>query len=160
MSLSQPRLPRPKRADVPPGKVLCEYCSAKCCRYFALPIDTPTERKDYDTIRWFLLHERASVFKEDGDWYILVHTVCKHLQADNRCGIYERRPRICRGYSTDNCDYHGGDYNYTELFTSADQLRVYAEKQLGRSLPLKVRTRPSKAKRGVTGKMTLQLPVV
>ena len=30
-----------RRKDLPPGHSLCEYCTAKCCRYFALPIDAP-----------------------------------------------------------------------------------------------------------------------
>ncbi len=42
---------------------------------------------------------------EDGTWYILVHTKCKHLRDDNLCGIYETRPQICRDYTTDNCEY-------------------------------------------------------
>ena len=30
------------RKDLPEGQSLCEYCTAKCCRYFALPMETPT----------------------------------------------------------------------------------------------------------------------
>ena len=71
------------RDDLPEGKVLCEYCSAKCCRYFAMPIETPDSFEDMEFIRWYLLHEQASVFKEDDDWYLLVHTKCKHLQSNN-----------------------------------------------------------------------------
>ena len=38
--LPLPVLPsKPKREDVPADTVLCEYCSAKCCRYFALPLE-------------------------------------------------------------------------------------------------------------------------
>ena len=33
--------PKIRREELPPGKVLCEYCTAKCCHYFALPIETP-----------------------------------------------------------------------------------------------------------------------
>src|SRR5688500_14258599 len=96
---------KPRRENIPPGTVLCEHCPAKCCRYFALPIDEPSEYTDYEFIRWFLLHEHATVFVEDGTWYLLVHTKCKHLGADNRCGIYATRPQICRDYSTENCEY-------------------------------------------------------
>ena len=35
------------RDDLPAGKVLCEYCTAKCCRYFALPIETPEDFSDF-----------------------------------------------------------------------------------------------------------------
>ena len=58
---------KPSREELKPGEVLCEHCTAKCCRYFALPIETPTKRDDFNNIRWYLLHGRAAVFVEDGD---------------------------------------------------------------------------------------------
>lgn len=112
------------------AECLCSQCSALCCRYFALPLDNPRTRNDYDDIRWYLCHENVVVFIEKRQWYIGILTKCKHLLPDNRCGIYEKRPRICREYSTDNCDYHGGEYDFAVLFTSADQLHEYAEKKL------------------------------
>lgn len=107
-----------------PG-VLCEHCTAMCCRYIALPIEKPRKRSDFDDIRWYLLHEGVSVFVEEGEWYICVTTNCRHLQADHRCGIYETRPRICREYSTDNCDYHSGDYGWEQHFTCPEHLDEY-----------------------------------
>lgn len=104
---------------------LCDQCAALCCRYFALPIDNPTTARQFDDIRWYLCHENVVVFIEKKQWYLGILTRCKHLQEDNRCGIYETRPKICRGYSTDNCDYHGGEYDWEKLFTSAEQLREY-----------------------------------
>lgn len=77
-------------------------------------------------MRWFLLHDKASVFVEDDSWYLLVHTVCKHLQPDNRCGIYETRPAICRDYSTDNCEYDE-DSTYEMYFETAEQVAEYME---------------------------------
>jgi uncharacterized protein len=117
---------KPRREDLSPGECLCDHCSAKCCRYFALPIDTPENRKDFDTIRWFLLHQRASVFIDDGTWYLLVHTECRHLQADNRCGIYETRPQICRDYSTRNCEYED-HWTYDQYFETPEQIAEYVE---------------------------------
>ena len=114
------------REEVPAGKHLCEYCTAKCCKYFALPIETPTEPKDFDFIRWYLLHDRASVFIEEEDWYILVHTTCKHLLPDNRCGIYETRPQICRDYKTDGCEYED-DWTYDHYFETPEQVQEYAD---------------------------------
>ena len=117
---------KPKREDLKADEVLCDHCTAKCCGYFALPIETPTESRDFEYIRWYLLHDRASVFTEEGDWYLMVHTTCKHLQADNRCGIYETRPQICRDYSTDNCEYED-DWTYEQYFETAEQIYEYAE---------------------------------
>lgn len=56
-----------KRHEVPEGKVLCDYCTAKCCRYFSLAIDRPKSAKDLDYYRWYLLHEHATIFTEDDD---------------------------------------------------------------------------------------------
>src|SRR5256885_1810758 len=49
---------KPRREDLQPGQSLCDHCVAKCCRYFALPLDTPKQRKDFDTLPSFL---RSSV---------------------------------------------------------------------------------------------------
>ncbi len=105
--------------------ILCAHCTAMCCRYIALPIDEPETEKDFDDIRWYLLHDGISVFVEDGDWYLGVQTVCRHLQADHRCGVYETRPQICRDYTTDNCDYHSGDYNWQHHFAVPQHLDEY-----------------------------------
>lgn len=115
-----------KREDLPEGKVLCEYCTAKCCRYFALPIEIPDTFEDLEYIRWYLLHDRASVFKEDDDWYLLVHTTCKHLGENNMCGIYETRPEICRAYTTDNCEYDD-NWTYEFYLETPEQVHEYTE---------------------------------
>ena len=117
---------KPRRGDLKPGESLCDHCVAKCCRYFALPIDTPETRAEFDTVRWFLLHEQTSIFIEEGDWYLIVHTPCRHLQPDNLCGIYETRPEICREYSTKNCEYED-DWTYDQYFETPEQLAEYAE---------------------------------
>jgi Fe-S-cluster containining protein len=114
------------RSELQPGEILCDYCTAKCCRYFALPIETPTEMKDFQFIRWYLLHGQASVFTEDDDWYLLMHTQCKHLGEDNLCQIYETRPQICRDYTIDSCEYED-DWTYEKYFETAEQVEEYAE---------------------------------
>lgn len=111
---------------------LCEHCTGVCCKYIALPIETPEDRADFDDVRWYLLHENVSVFVEDGSWYINMATPCRHLQADNRCGIYATRPGICRKYTTDNCDYHSGDYGWEEHFTCPEHLDVYVREHFSK----------------------------
>ncbi|MDP6553888.1 MAG: YkgJ family cysteine cluster protein [Pirellulaceae bacterium] len=117
---------KPSRDDLNSGEVLCDHCPAKCCRYFALPIETPTKQRDFDFIRWYLLHESASVFTEDESWYILVHTKCRHLQDNQLCGIYETRPQICRDYTTVDCEYED-DWVYDRYFETSEQVEEYAE---------------------------------
>lgn len=109
-----------------PG-ILCEHCTGACCRYIALPIETPEDRSDFDDIRWYLIHEEVSVFVEDGEWFISFATKCRHLRDDHMCGIYSTRPQICRDYTTENCDYHSGDYGWEEHFTSPEHLDAYVQ---------------------------------
>jgi Fe-S-cluster containining protein len=111
---------------------LCDQCAALCCRYFVLEIDKPHTRRQFDDVRWYLVHENTFVFIEKRRWYLGVYARCKHLEQDNRCGIYEKRPRICRDYSTENCDYHGGEYDWEVLFSSAEQLERYAKEWLAK----------------------------
>ena len=61
-----------------------------------------------------------------GHWYLLVHTKCKHLQDDNRCGIYDTRPQICRDYTTEACEYDD-DWTYERYFETPEQIREFAE---------------------------------
>lgn len=128
--MSQLRQPQMLRKDLKPGESLCEYCSAKCCRYFTVPLDPPVTFNDYEYIRWYLLHERATVFTEDDNWFLLVHSICENLGPDNRCGIYETRPKICRDYLTDDCEYDD-DYTYDRYFETPEQLFEYAIAKFG-----------------------------
>jgi len=121
---------RPRREDIGTDEVLCSYCPAKCCCYFALPIDTPDSWEDFEFIRWYLLHQRATVFIEDDCWYLLVHNRCKHLGDDNLCGIYETRPQICRDYTTVNCEYED-EWVYDHYWETPEQIEEYAEAVLG-----------------------------
>ncbi|HRK30019.1 MAG TPA: YkgJ family cysteine cluster protein [Tepidisphaeraceae bacterium] len=114
------------------AEILCDKCVALCCRYFALPLENPRSAADFDHIRWYLCHENVIVFVEEGQWYLGILNRCKHLLPDNRCEIYEHRPRICRGYSTKSCEYHSTDYGYDHLFTSAHDLVVHAEEVLSK----------------------------
>jgi Fe-S-cluster containining protein len=138
MSLPKIRT-KPRREDLRPGESLCDHCTAKCCRYFALPIDTPTERQDFDYIRWYLLHHGATVFVDEGTWYLLVYSTCRHLQADHRCGIYDIRPQICRDYTTDNCEYED-DWVYDQYFETPEQVEEYIEVVLPRKRGASIRS--------------------
>lgn len=107
-------------------KVQCEKCTGLCCQYFALPIETPESRDDYDDIRWFLCHENITIFVEDGDWYLNVKNKCRHLNEKNhRCDIYNKRPKICRGYRHADCDYTEGQYDYELHFVDDKQMEEY-----------------------------------
>jgi len=104
----------------------CGKCTGLCCRYFALPIETPEDRDDYEDIRWFLCHGNTSVFVEGGDWYINIQNKCKYLCDETyKCNNYDERPKICRKYATHNCDLIEGEYDYELHFTDDKQMLEY-----------------------------------
>src|SRR5215210_3052399 len=102
--MSLPVVKQIPREEIPKGAVLCEYCTAKCCKYIALPAPrTPKTWTDFDEMRWFVSHHGVGVFVDDGGWYVMFHAQCRHLRDDHLCGIYETRPQICRDYTTKGC---------------------------------------------------------
>lgn len=129
------------------GKVSCYKCTGLCCRYFALPIETPKTKEDYDDIRWYLCHKGISVFVEDGDWYINIKNVCKHLADDYTCRIYNKRPRICRQYTPQDCDLAEGEYDYTLHFTSDKQMDEYIKARFDNNASKKRKKKTGKKKR-------------
>jgi Fe-S-cluster containining protein len=122
-----------------------------------LPIDTPKNKRDFDDMRWYILHENIAVFVEDGDWYIQIHNACRNILPDGRCADYERRPAICREYTTSECDYHIGDEGASLYFDSPDALEAYAVEFLrnqksrtnGRAGKTSPRKRPRRIPKGV-----------
>jgi len=65
------------------------------------------------------------VFVEDKAWYLMVHNACKHLRDDHRCAIYDARPRICRDYHTDDCEYEDDDSIYDLYWDTPQQVEQY-----------------------------------
>jgi uncharacterized protein len=117
---------RVTRETLEPGGCLCDHCTAKCCRYFSLPIDTPTTWDDYDSIRWYLAHGQTVIYVDKQVWHLLVLTRCQYLAADNRCKIYLNRPKICGEYTTDECEYDT-DWSFEKVFETPEQIWEYAE---------------------------------
>ena len=127
----------------------CIKCSGKCCRYFALPIDTPEDWDDFDDIRWYLCHHDVTVFVEDGDWYLNVKNTCRYLsEKDFRCRNYDLRPHICRQYDTDNCDLTGDDYGYEMHFLNDKQMEEYMRIKFGPKVFDKLEPKKKKKKSG------------
>jgi len=87
---------------------------ALCCSYIAVEIDGPVSVKAATQILWHLYHERVSVYRDsDDEWVVQFETRCRHLQSDNKCGIYETRPHICREYSEESCEVNADDEGAT-----------------------------------------------
>jgi Fe-S-cluster containining protein len=97
-----------------------------------LQIDTPTCRKDFENIRWYLCHFDTTVFVEKGDkWYLHVQSPCRHLTPDGRCGIYDKRPKICREHNPSDCEFDS-EYAAEMRFGSIDELDDYIARRFNR----------------------------
>lgn len=109
----------------------CIACKATCCRHVATGIDTPAGKKDYDNIRWYLMHENVRVFIDTEDaWTLEFVTLCNNLSSENTCSKYSNRPKICSEYpdSLSWCEYESDELPYKVLFTSAQEFEEYLDK--------------------------------
>lgn len=120
-----------KTAKKQPKTDPCRTCTGLCCRYFALPIETPKDWDDYDDIRWYLSHEEVTVYVEKGDWYLNIKNNCRYLNGEHRCHNYPLRPRICRTYRTADCDRTSDEYDYDLHFHDDKQMEEYMRIKFG-----------------------------
>jgi len=106
----------------------CEECDGKCCKYVVIEIDTPETKKDMEDIKWLVCHKNVGVFvDEDDEWYLEFLTPCEFLDENNKCKIYERRPKICRKYNTKECLFHNGGYSQKFTFGTIKDVEKYIE---------------------------------
>jgi len=110
---------------------ICKDCDGKCCKYVALEIDKPETKKDFENIKWHVCHENVNVFVgEDGEWYIEFLTPCEFLGEDNKCKIYDKRPKICRSYSQDKCLFYNGGYEEKYTFNKIEDVEAYVKEHI------------------------------
>jgi Fe-S-cluster containining protein len=96
----------------------------------AIEIDKPTCKRDYDQIRWYLLHDRVTVFVDhDGDWHVEFEADCSAVGPDHRCKAYEQRPRVCRDYpgGDEECEHVAEDSPYAMRFLTAGDFETYLD---------------------------------
>jgi uncharacterized protein len=94
-----------------------------------LEIDAPTARGDFENIRWYLSHFDTTVYVERGNhWYLHIQSPCRYLSDDGRCGIYDKRPKICREHDPAACEYDS-EYDAKLRFNTLDELDNYIEKR-------------------------------
>ena len=116
----------------------CDGCDL-CCRHIAVEIDKPETKKEYDQIKWFLLHKDIWIFIDNDDsWNLQANNPCVKLtpldtpsdedqtgQADGICSYYKERPQICRDYSSDNCEKHGDGDSFKVLWKSLEEFEEW-----------------------------------
>lgn len=115
----------------------CGDCGARCCKYVAMEIDKPETISDFDNLRWYVSHKGCAVFCDDGTWYFEVAARCRNLGKDNLCGIYLRRPRLCRDYGTKDCENSNPDYAWDVRLVTVEDVEAYVREKttLGRKKP-------------------------
>jgi Fe-S-cluster containining protein len=92
----------------------CMDCNGKCCRYVITEIETPKDLGDFEDLKWYVAHKNVNVFVEkDKSWNLEFVTPCKHLDKNNRCKIYKKRPQTCKDHLGKDCELNNPP---TELF--------------------------------------------
>jgi len=107
----------------------CRKCSAQCCKYFALQIDTPRSRDDFENLRWYIAHQKTHIFSEKRKWYLEITKRCRYLTKDNLCKIYDTRPAICREHSARDCEFTHGEAEHDLYFKSLPELDAYLKER-------------------------------
>jgi Fe-S-cluster containining protein len=110
----------------------CSFCvGTKCCTYITQQIDTPRSIAEFDFLMWQLSHRHVQAYKDEDGWFLLIaDSPCVYIQDDGRCGIYEKRPMICREYDNDYCEYDApAEEGFDLFFEDAEALDVYCRKR-------------------------------
>lgn len=109
----------------------CSYCKgALCCTYVTQQIDTPRSKVEFTHLLWQVSHEHVKAYKDEDGWTLLIEGTCKHLQPDNRCGIYDTRPEICREHSNDYCEFDApSEEGFDLYFPTYESLLKYCKKR-------------------------------
>lgn len=106
-------------------QVPCLTC-ALCCTYVAVEIDAPLSVRAATDILWYLYHGGVSIYVDDDGWMVQIDTRCRHLGEDNKCGVYENRPPMCRSYDEKSCEVNADEVGVT--FHTAAEYLAYLEK--------------------------------
>lgn len=113
-------------------EIKCSYCTnSSCCHYITQHIDTPRSMEDFDIMLWQVAHASTQLYKDDDGWFLVLLNSCVYLWKDGRCGIYDKRPQICRDHSNEDCEFndpHNVD-DYELYFEDFDSLDAYCRKR-------------------------------
>lgn len=110
----------------------CSYCiNSTCCNYVTQQIDAPRSIDDFDTLLWQVSHEFTQLYKDDDGWFLLLNNKCVHLKSNGDCGIYDKRPLICREHSNEDCEFGNpaGADDFDLFFPDYKSLDKYCRKR-------------------------------
>ncbi len=93
----------------------CFECSQVCCRTTVIEVEAPRTLRDHSDLLFYLYHFDTEIAIADNDgqieWYVEFMSPCRFLSG-GRCMIYDHRPKVCREYDMETCEY-----NLPERFT-------------------------------------------
>lgn len=91
----------------------CSECNQECCKSVIVEIDKPETLQDWEDIKWQVAHKNVRVLLDnEASWCIEFLTECDEMDENGRCKIYDKRPKMCREHSSENCIVNGyGDYH-------------------------------------------------
>ena len=109
----------------------CGFCTnSQCCTYITEELETPRSMDEFDHMLWQLSHKNIQAYKDEDGSYLLINNPCNHLLSDGRCGIYDDRPKICREYTNDFCEFDEDSEDGFELFFDGyDSLHKYVRRR-------------------------------
>jgi Fe-S-cluster containining protein len=98
--------PKPPKRLIATIEDSCEGCAAWCCRTLLFERPIPTTASQVDEFKYCLGFPSVELGVTDHGWNLLVHTTCRHLQA-NRCSIFgmDTRPKLCQSIDAVDCQY-------------------------------------------------------
>jgi len=107
--------------------ITCDKCNGQCCRDVAVDMDEPKTLEEWEYIRWLVAHENVSVYvDEEDDWLVEFVTPCLML-VNNKCKIYNDRPKICREHPLSDCVMNGDPGGEKLRFDTLEQVEKYIE---------------------------------
>ena len=115
---------KPRRYDLVVGLGFCASCTGKCHHHFSLPFDSPHVQKDYEVIRWCMVHCKTTIFYQGDGRCLMIHERCYYLLPNNLFVFQETRQQIWRDYTTKECEYED-DWIYKCYLEISEQMQVF-----------------------------------
>jgi len=132
--------------SMPLGNDGCQGCPAMCCHGLEEAIIRPTTVQEVENLKWELYFVNTMVFIRNKRWYKMSTGRCRYLGQDNRCGIYDTRPQVCRDHNPPGCEFHGEIADV--MFHDPTELQEYMD------MEKKKRQRQAKKRAKAKGKVS------
>jgi uncharacterized protein len=108
----------------------CLDCNAACCRELSVDIGTPKTKKDWEEIKWLVVHKNVHVYQDnENDWMVEFISPCEKLDEKGLCKIYDKRPGVCSEHSHEYCVHHNSENYYKIIFKKLEDVEAHLKKK-------------------------------